>query len=133
MLIPDFLESAAARFPDKSALWHKQEWMSYARLESHSNRFAHALREAGVKTGDRVALLYENSFRYVIAHFAIFKAGAVNVSLNTETSANSLAFLIQDCEANVIIAAGKYLPSLLQIESQIPGLECIFTDHETPA
>src|SRR6266496_4048149 len=133
MLIQNFLESAAGRFPNKQALWHNQEWMSYAQLETHANHLAHALRKLGVKQGDRVALLYENSFHYVIAHFAILKAGAVNVSLNTETSAQSLAYLLHDCEAKAIFAAGKYLPMLAQKEGQLSRLEHVFTDRDALA
>jgi len=133
MLIQNFLESAASQSPDREALWHRQEWMSYAQLEARSNCLARALREAGVKAGDRVALLFDNSFRYVIAHFAILKAGAVNVSLNTETSPQTLAYLLQDCEAIAIFTAGKYLPWLAQIESRIPGLEHVFTEREALA
>ena len=114
-------------------MWHKQEWMNYAQLETHSNRLAHALREAGVRAGDRVALLYENSFRYVIAHFAILKAGGVNVSLNTETSAQTLGYLLQDCEAKALFISGKYLPLLAQAEPQLPQLEHVFTEGEALA
>ncbi len=133
MLIQEFLESAAARFPDKEALWHKQEWRTYSQLESRANRLAQGLIRFGIRPGERVALLWENSFHYVEAHFAILKAGAVNVSLNTETSAETLAYLLQDCEARAVFAAGKYLPLLAQIESRLPGLECVFTEREAPA
>ncbi|PYV35687.1 MAG: hypothetical protein DMG09_19120 [Acidobacteria bacterium] len=77
MLIPNLLESTAGRFPNKDALWYKQEWMTYAQLETYANRLARALRKLGVKQCDRVALLYENSFYYVIAHFAIFKGSMI--------------------------------------------------------
>ena len=130
MLIPNLLESTAGRFPNKDALWYKQEWMTYAQLETYANRLARALRKLGVKHCDRVALLYENSFYYVIAHFAIFKAGAVSVSLNTETSAQSLAYLLHDCEAKAIFAAGKYLPLLAQTEAQLSHLEHVFADRD---
>jgi len=133
MLIPNLLESTAGRFPNKDALWYKQEWMTYAQLETYANRLARALRKLGVKQCDRVALLYENSFYYVIAHFAIFKAGAVSVSLNTETSAQSLAYLLHDCEAKAIFAAGKYLPLLAQTEAQLSHLEHVFTDRDALA
>ena len=130
MLIQNFLESAAARFPDKDAVWHKKEWMTYAQLEAQANRFAHGLQKLGIQRGDRVALLYENSFHYVISHFAILKSGAVNVSLNTETSAQPLEYLLRDCEVKAIIAAGKYLPMLLQMESALPDLKAVIAERE---
>jgi long-chain acyl-CoA synthetase len=128
MLVQNLLEDSAARFPGKEALRHLGETLSYAEVEARANRLARALVDAGVRPGDRVALLYENSFHYVAAHFAIFKAGAVSVSLNTETSAQSLAYLLGDCEARAIFAAGKYLPLLLEAEAELPFLEFLVTD-----
>ena len=130
MLIHNLLESSAREFPGNDALWHGQERMSYSQLEARANRLAHGLLRSGVKPGDRVALLFENSLHYVTAHFAILKAGAVNVSLNTETSAQSLAYLLNDCEVKAIIVAGKYLPMLLQTESGLPNLKWVVAERE---
>jgi acyl-CoA synthetase (AMP-forming)/AMP-acid ligase II len=128
MLIQNFLEEAARRFPGQDAVGQKQAWRTYGQLEAKANGLAHALRARGVARGDRVALLYENSFQYVIAHFAILKAGAVNVSLNTETSAKTLALLLGDCEAKALAVSAKYLPLLREIEALVPHLETIVTE-----
>lgn len=129
MLIQNFLESAATRFPDRNALWHKKEWRTFAQVEAQANRIAHGLQRLGIQRGDRVALLHENSFHYVIAHFAIFKAGAVNVSLNTETSVQSLTHALNDCEAKAILVSGKYLPLLLEARSSLSHLEVVIDEH----
>ena len=62
MQINHFLENAAEKYPDKQAVWYKNEWMTYAEIETLSNKMANYLKEVRISRGDRVAILYKNSF-----------------------------------------------------------------------
>jgi len=55
---------------------------SYAELNAETNKVASLLVDAGVKKGDRVALLLMNSSEFMTAFFATAKLGAVIVPLN---------------------------------------------------
>ena len=55
-LLPHLVRESAARFPDRPALVMDGRSLSYAELESLSNRFARSLAGHGVRPGDRVAL-----------------------------------------------------------------------------
>ena len=96
MLIHNFLEDSARQFPDKHAVWFKEQWMDYDRINRLANKLAGYLVNAGINKGDRVAILYENSFEYIITYYAILKVGAVSVALNTDTNAESLIYLLND-------------------------------------
>jgi len=65
-----------------------------------------------VKKQDRVAILLENSPLYVISFFAILKAGAIVVPLNTQSVNRELAYLINDCSARLIITDSAHQPAL---------------------
>lgn len=128
MLIPDLLAASARKFPDKPALWHKGGWTTYAALDAMAGKVAAFLLEAGIRRGDRVGLLYENSPEYVASHFGILKAGAVNVSLNTETTADTIAHLLADCGAAALIVSRRLAPLAAAAAERLPSLRVVLTD-----
>ena len=58
--IHEVLESTAERFPDKLAFLYPME-MTFKQFKEHVDIFATALKNLGVKKGDRVALYANNS------------------------------------------------------------------------
>ncbi len=130
MQINEFLERSAETFPEKQAVWYKDEWMNFASLNSLSNKVGNYLKEAGICRGDRVALLYENSFDYIIAYYGILKAGAVTVALNTETTRDALVFTLNHSDAKAIITNKRYSRFLVPALKKIPHLKEIVIDQE---
>jgi long-chain acyl-CoA synthetase len=129
MLVSDILEQAFRNHPDKPAVWYKGRWKSYRELRTEADQVAAFLIEAGVKPGERVALLLENSFEYVCAHFGILKAGAVDVSLNTELKAEGLHELLLDCEAKALIADTRLLRGSMEALNGLPELQHVLLDQ----
>ena len=130
MQVHHFLEKSALEFPDKPAVWYRNRWMTYRDIDSSANKVAHFLLECGVQRGDRVALLWENSFEYIIAYYAILKAGAVTVELNTELIAEDIAYLIQDSGAKGIIVQKKFSRVFEKAIEQSTALQFVLTDEE---
>lgn len=128
MLIHRFLEDSVQRFPDKQAVWFKNSWIAYCEVESKANSLANFLVENGVERGDRVAILLENSFNYVISYYGVLKTGAITVELNTENDVDNLKFLLNDCGAKVLIVQKKFLSLINKIAADIPSLKAILSD-----
>lgn len=96
MLVQELLEATVQRRPGFIALVVGEERITYGALETAANRLAHALREAGVRRGDRVAVLLENSIPAVVAVFAILKAAGVFLVLHPSTRPGKLARILDD-------------------------------------
>ncbi len=122
-LIHQFLERSADKYPEKEAVWHKEQWMTYARLETSANKVGNYLRESGIQRGDRVALLHENSFDYIIAYYGILKAGAVTVALNTETTSEALVYTLGHSGAKAIITNKRFSRHLVPALPKTPDLK----------
>ncbi|MCP4150452.1 MAG: AMP-binding protein, partial [bacterium] len=45
--------------------------MTFSQLDERANKIGNYLKKAGILRGDRVALLYENSFDYISAYYGI--------------------------------------------------------------
>ncbi len=71
---------------------------TYEELNGAVSATSMVLRGAGVKRGDRVAILGLNSDEYVIAQLAVGRLGAVSVLLNYRLTADELKYLLSDSE-----------------------------------
>jgi len=129
MLIQEIIERPARAYPDKPAARFNGVWKTYAELDRQADQVAAFLVELGIQPGERVAILLENSFDYIASHFGAFKAGAVEVSLNTELSGDSLKQQLADCEAVVLIAAKKFARQWSGIIVDLPALKHLVIDQ----
>lgn len=68
-----------------------------------SARLAHALLEAGVKPGDRVAVQVEKTPEALLLYLACVRAGAVFLPLNTAYTTTELAYFLSDAEPRVVV------------------------------
>ncbi|MDB6064622.1 MAG: AMP-dependent synthetase and ligase [Pedosphaera sp.] len=109
MLVQDFLHNCAVERPDKVALVCGLQRFTYAQLESMANRMAVALREKGVRRGERVAIYLNNSAETVVSIFAALKAGAVFVVINRNTKADKLVFILNNCQAAAVVLDSRAL------------------------
>ncbi|HPG41398.1 MAG TPA: class I adenylate-forming enzyme family protein [bacterium] len=130
MQVNQFLENSAAQFPNKEAVWYKDEWMSFITLETLANKLANYLKEIGIRRGERVAILYENCFNYIIAYYAILKAGGVTVALNTETTTDSLAYLLYDSGARAIITNARFSKYVVPAIKRTPDVKHVIISQD---
>lgn len=107
--VHEFLLKTVAAHPDYVATTFNDSDITYGELNEKVNRLANALREMGIKKGDRVALLLVNSPVYVVAFFAVMKLGAVAVNLNVGIQGEELMDFLQDSDASVIITLDIFL------------------------
>lgn len=125
-----FLEKSAERFPEKIAVIHDKNKITYALLNQSANQLANFLTKALMKKGDRVGILMKNSIDYIIAYFATLKVGGIPVALNTENSPDALAYIFNDCQIKLILCQSRNLKKLNAILPQTPLVNWVVFDHE---
>ncbi len=130
MQVHQILEETARKFPEKEAAWYENKWITFSEIDLQSNRVANHLKDTGIERGDRVALLYENSFDYIINYYAILKAGGVTVALNTETTTDALIYLLNDSGAKAIITNQRFSKYLVPAVPKVPYLREVIIDQK---
>lgn len=105
MLVHHDLTDTARRHPDRIAVIAAGESRSFRNIDEDSDRLASALQRLGIRRGDRVAVMLENSAEMVIALWATLKAGAVFVPIPPGTKQDKLAFILADADAAGLIAS----------------------------
>ena len=92
-----------------------------------------ALHDAGVRPGDRVAVLMENVPEFLECYYAITGSGGIFAPLNWRLHPTEHSVLLQDAQPKVIIAAAKYDATISSARRDVASLEqIIVTDGELP-
>jgi len=105
--VHNFLEDSAKKFPERPAFFVNNQWYTYQEIEQQVNQLAHVFLKQGIQRGDRIAFYLDNSIEYVVTYYAVLKTGAVTVALNTENLADSISYIIEDCDVKAFIISTK--------------------------
>ena len=94
-----FLRIAAAQNP-RAILWQDEfnNWqpLSSDQIYCRVHQLAEAFLSWGAKKGDRIALISENRWEWVVTDFAILSIGAVNVPIYPTLTGDQIAVLLGD-------------------------------------
>jgi fatty-acyl-CoA synthase len=104
----DFLERAAATWPDKVAVIHGDLRMTYAELLKRSRRMASALTCRGIKRGDVVSIIAPNTPAMLEAHYGVIMAGAVLNALNYRLDPANIKFILEHGEAKLVLVDREF-------------------------
>ncbi|HYD32182.1 MAG TPA: amino acid adenylation domain-containing protein [Azospirillaceae bacterium] len=114
-----FSETAVRRSEATAIVWNDTR-MTYGEVERASNRLARALREAGCRDGERVALLLPKSPDAVVAMLAALKARCLYVPVDIHNPPARVARIIQACRPRVILATAAVCPLLAAVRAECP-------------
>ncbi len=101
-----------------------EKW-TFQEIADASNRAGNALKELGVKKGDRVFVFLPRVPELYIMTLAIAKIGAIAGPLFSAFGPDALRDRLQDSEAVVIVTNPELKPKLDQIKSELPNLEYV--------
>jgi acyl-CoA ligase (AMP-forming) (exosortase A-associated) len=122
-LIHHMLRASSSRLPEKSALVHADERLSYADVWRRTSALAAALRKLGLKRGQRAGIYLEASIAQVVSIFSISMAGGVYVPINATLFPEQVQHIARDCGMTTLITSQARLQDLLPILKQISTLE----------
>ena len=118
------------RFGPRPALrfkkWGRYQDLSWAEYRRAADGAAAGLIELGIKPGDRVALLSENRYEWLVADYAILSAGAINVPLHAPLTPPQVAFQIGHSEARgIFVSNGQQADKIAAAIGELPSLEFV--------
>ena len=122
LTLQHFLWRATTLFPLKEIVSRTpagRSRYSYAQFGGRVAQLAHALKELGVRPGDRVATLAWNNSRHFELYFAVPCSGAVLHTLNPRLFPEHLEFIINDAEDAIIFVDASLLPVLERVAARL--------------
>ena len=115
--LPEYLDTAAKRFPDKPVIVYCGCVVTFAQLKARVDAMAAFLQQRlTVAPGDRVLIASQNCPQFVVAFYAVLRAGAVVVPVNPMSKSAEVRYYAEDSGARVGFVAQDLL------ENFEPGL-----------
>jgi len=107
--IVDLFHRQATLTPDNIAVVDEVSEITYAELDRRSDVLATALRKAGVSMDTFVAIMLPRRKEFLIAVFAVFKAGGAYIPLDSDYPEERLSYILNDSEAHLLITTSTLL------------------------
>ncbi len=113
-------ERALREYPDHEAMVFEGRRWTYRALAGWIEQSARALRSAGLKKGDRLALWASNRPEFIVAFFASQSLGAITVPISIREQASGLAYMLSQCGATLLLHDAD-LSARLPSAAEVPG------------
>jgi acyl-CoA synthetase (AMP-forming)/AMP-acid ligase II len=107
-LVLDLVAAAAGAHPDRLAVLAGDRRRTFAELDTAATRAASMMLAAGLRAGDRVALLADNELECIELHVACDRAGLVFVPLNHRCTVAELQYMVEHSSPSLLIAGPGY-------------------------
>ena len=114
------LAISARRYPQRPATLYYGGALDYAQLAAQVDALAGFLQQrCGVARGDRVALFMQNCPQFVVAVYAILRADAVVVPVNSMNRLEEVRHIVRDSGARTALVAQELAPELLPLRGEL--------------
>ncbi len=121
-LLHDVLQKAVSIYPDRIAFENMGKEISFAQLFQRIECLAGALVAFGIKRGDRVSLLAENSMDYICYHYATAMIGAMLHVINTRLSENEMIWMVNDVWSTIMVIDESHASRWAVFSAHCPSL-----------
>ncbi|MFD3699326.1 class I adenylate-forming enzyme family protein [Streptomyces sp. NPDC058646] len=119
--------AAVARAPGRTALAYFDGRLSYAEADALSDSVAGHLAAHGIRRGDRVAVMLQNTPQFVLAVLGAWKAGAVVVPLNPMYKAAEARHVLRDSGAAALVCEGRAWTAYLRGAAHDSAVRTVLT------
>ena len=133
MYLTQGLHRAVQQQPDEIMTVFGERRRTVREVVGRVARLAGALRETGVRGGDRVAMLSLNSDRYHEYLLAVPWADAVLNPVNTRWSAAEISYSLRDSGSRALLVDDAFAPLVPELREACPELATVIHAGDSPA
>ena len=135
--IIDLFEDSVVKYGAKTFLLEKKhrafEPTTYAETREQALETGAGLAAAGIRPGDKVAILSEGCNAWITSELGVFYAGAVSVPLSVKLEeSNDLLFRMRHAEVKAVFVSKHQLPKIRRIRAGLPQLEQVIVLGHIP-
>ncbi len=118
----DIARCSARSFSGRTAIVFEGTSLTYRELNERVNRLCSALQSQGVGKGDRLAVLSENTHKYLEIYFAAGKLGVSVTPLNFRLADPELRQILDHSESTVLFVGDGYEERARQLVGDLPRI-----------
>ncbi|MEO8945816.1 MAG: long-chain fatty acid--CoA ligase [Gemmatimonadaceae bacterium] len=106
----------------------RYEPISHRLLLERVRNVSYALRELGLKTGDRVAIIAENGPEWAIADYACLSTRLIDVAVYPTLPAGQMQYILNDSGAvAAFVSNADQARKVASIRNHLPALKCVIS------
>ncbi|WP_419662878.1 BclA3: benzoate-CoA ligase [Desulfosarcina variabilis str. Montpellier] len=110
---------------DRTAIIYRDNETTYRQLGCMTNQLGNGLLNQGIKPGERVVILLDDSPEYFATFLGAMKIGAVPVPINMLATVDDLDFFIRDSEAAAVVMEPSIYAKLSSRLTDIQGIKTL--------
>ena len=131
--VGDALYWYATYTPNKIAVVSSAGTQTYAQLWSRVCRLSNGLAKLGVEPGDRIALLMQNSSRYIEVYQAAALMGVAVVPLNFRFVASEIEYVVNHCGARALMFDASFRDTVQSLRAKLRSVADRYIVTDGPA
>lgn len=116
------IRRGAGLFPDREAIVFGDRRLTYADLATETDRLAARLGAAGLRPGDRIALLGRNCVDYAVALLALHRRGFVGLPLNWRLSDHALGGTAEKFSPRAVLYTEEFADAAARLVEAHDGI-----------
>jgi crotonobetaine/carnitine-CoA ligase len=124
--LPAMLTHQADRNGDKPLVSAGGETWTYSQTRDNAARFAGTLRDAGIRSGDRVAVICTNRIEFLEIVLGCGWLGAVAVPINVASRGPQLQHILSNCGARLLVMEAAFAENLALLDAAALSIEKIW-------
>jgi carnitine-CoA ligase len=128
--LPAMLERQARRYKDRPLLTAGETTWTFDDARAIAARFAGTLHAAGVRAGDRVALMCSNRTEFVQVYLGCAWLGAVAVPINVASRGPQLEHILSNSGAKLLIIEASLLDAMNLVNIDKLALDLVWLIDE---
>jgi crotonobetaine/carnitine-CoA ligase len=132
--LAEAVRTAAGRWAHRTAwTFDPGEQLTFGDVARLTAGYAAALRERGVRPGDRVAVLLGNEPAFPLTWLALSLLGAAMVPVNTRYQVADAGHVLRTCDASAIVAGERFAGLLARLPGDLPAARRVLPAAEIAA
>lgn len=105
-------ESSVKLNPNKTAIFHNDQSISYEELNGRANAIADYLFQLGIKEGSIISILLEKSINLIAGILGVLKTGAAYVIVDPDYPLSRIEYILNDTNSNFLLTETTYQEQL---------------------
>lgn len=124
----------AAATPDKPAfiMAGSGETVTYGALDRRANQGARLMRRLGIRPGDGIAVMMDNSPRFLEVIWAAERMGTYCTCISSKLTAAEAAYIVRDGDCRLLVAGHHVGPVTEALAAELTDVALLMTDGVSP-
>ncbi len=125
MILGNILRRTSKLYSKNESLIYENNRFTWAETQKRVNALVNGLLNLKIQKGDRIAVLSDNSHRYLELYLAAAHAGFIIVPLNAMFKPGELKALLKNADVSVLFCGKNYLDKKDVLRNELPEINYI--------